>query len=171
MANQALLEKKFGLAIIIPWSLVLILGTLVTNEKFSQALPENPAVVINSGDSDSEAKPKDEGKTAKFFLENVRTEFLKIESEEDRVLIYKLLSGGAEYLKNAKSLKNTRQFDPILARVQSSYGWNRESYPEFTDAISDYLKKAGYEEPRSLESKEDRAWFFGIFEDLAQAIK
>ncbi len=170
MAEQNLFERKFGLSVIIPWSMVLILGTLLFNREFSQARPDAPVVVSNdTGNSGGESI--DEVDKSKLLLDNVRKEYLKIKSEDDRELIYKLLSGGAEYLKHAVSLTSTRQFDPILARVQSSYGWDRDTYPDFTDAVSEYLKHSGYEEPRSLESKDDRAWFLNIFESLSEAIK
>ena len=69
------------------------------------------------------------------------------------------------------SLKTTAQFDPMLGRVQSSYGWERDKHKEFTDAVSDYLIEVGYEEPRKLSTEEDRKWFRDIFRSLADAIK
>ena len=170
MAGQSLSEVKFGLATVIPWSLVLVLGTLYISERTAPL--SDPQIVdntSNTGESDSEEKTKEE--TVADLLNKVNAEFVKIENEEDRALIYKLLSGGAEYLNNATSLVDTSQFDPILGRVQSSYGWNRESYPDFTQAVSDYLVGAGYDEPRKLDTKENREWFQAIFEALAQAIE
>ena len=104
-------------------------------------------------------------------LKKVRTEYLKISDKADRTLIYKLFAGSAEYLSHAVSLKTTAQFDPMLGRVQSSYGWERDKHKEFTDAVSDYLIEAGYEEPRQLSTEEDRKWFRNIFRSLADAIK
>jgi len=106
----------------------------------------------------------------KSTLDKVRQSFLKIE-KQDQELIYKMIAGASDYLKNAESLSSTSQFDPVLSRVQSSYGWNREKYPEFTDAVSNYLISAGYEEPKELSSKEDRLKFAKIFEDLEESIK
>ena len=96
-------------------------------------------------------------------LKKVRTEYLKISDKADRTLIYKLFAGSAEYLSHAVSLKTTAQFDPMLGRVQSSYGWERDKHKEFTDAVSDYLIEVGYEEPRKLSTEEDRKWFRDIF--------
>ena len=104
-------------------------------------------------------------------LKKVRTEYLKISDKADRTLIYKLFAGSAEYLSHAVSLKTTAQFDPMLGRVQSSYGWERDKHKEFTDAVSDYLIEAGYEEPRQLSTEEDRKWFRNIFRSLTDAIK
>ena len=104
-------------------------------------------------------------------LKNVRAEYLKISDTADRTLIYKLFAGSAEYLSHAVSLKTTAQFDPMLGRVQSSYGWERDKHKEFTDAVSDYLIEAGYDEPRKLSTEEDRKWFRDIFRSLTDAIK
>ena len=165
-------EMRFGLATIIPWSLVLVLGTMQIDSIFHRVLPETPVVIPDSGESDG----KDEDETNEVVavdvkLNNVKEEFSKIENDSDKRLIYKLFSGAAEYLKNSKSLANTSQFDPILGRVQSSYGWAREKYPEFTDAVSEYLIAAGFDQPRKLETQEDRDWFHSIFESLTGAIK
>ena len=170
MAKQSLSEMKFGLATAIPWSLVLILGTLFISER-SQTLfgPHQVDTQVNNGEPNSEEENKEE--TVASLLNKVHDEFVKIEDENDKTLIYKLFSGSAEYLKHSVSLSDTSQFDPILGRVQTSYGWNRESYPDFTQAVSDYLVAAGYDEPRKLDTKEAREWFQGIFESLAQATR
>lgn len=104
-------------------------------------------------------------------LKEVQEEFNKIESKEDKLLIYKLIAGSAEYLKASESLKNTGQFDPILGKVQSSYGWNRDKYPKFTDAVSEYLVSEKYNEPKQLLTKEDRVNFANIFEKLSEVLK
>ena len=104
-------------------------------------------------------------------LKKVRAEYIKISDKADRTLIYKLFAGSAEYLSHAVSLQTTAQFDPMLGRVQSSYGWERDKHKEFTDAVSDYLIEAGYDEPRKLSTEEDREWFRDIFRALTDAIK
>jgi hypothetical protein len=101
--------------------------------------------------------------------EKVKAEFKKIESKEDRILIHKMFSGASDYLKNCKSLSQTGQFDPILGRVQNSYGWKREKYPKFTDEVSNYLKAMGFETPKTLDNEESRKEFQKIFEGLAEA--
>jgi len=167
MAKQSLAEMKLGLATVIPWSLVLILGTMhLPNVSRTLFGPQ----AFDSQVDNEEGGGEGEDTTVADLLNNVRTEFVKIESPEDKILIYKLFSGSAEYLKNSVSLKDTSQFDPILSRVQTSYGWNRESYPDFTQAVSDYLIAVGYDEPRKLDTKEAREWFQDIFETLAGAV-
>ncbi len=104
-------------------------------------------------------------------LDEVKEEFNKIESKEDKLLIYKLFAGASEYLAAAETLQSTNQFDPILGKVQTSYGWNREKYSKFTDAVSEYLVSVGYDEPKTLSSSVDRKEFAEIFKNLAEAIK
>jgi hypothetical protein len=104
-------------------------------------------------------------------LDKVKEEFNKIESKEDKLLIYKLFAGASEYLAAAETLQSTNQFDPILGKVQTSYGWNREKYSKFTDAVSEYLVSVGYDEPKALSSSVDRKEFAKIFKNLAEAIK
>lgn len=104
-------------------------------------------------------------------LERCKIEFDKIESEQDKLTIYKLFAGAGEYLEASKFTGSTGQFDPILGKVQSSYGWNREKYPAFTTAVSDYLVSVKYDEPKNISGIEDRALFAKIFKDLAGALK
>ncbi len=104
-------------------------------------------------------------------LKKVAEEFNKIESKDDKLLIYKLFAGSAEYLKTAETLKNTGQFDAVLGKVQSSYGWNREKYPKFTDAVSSYLVSEKYDEPKQLSTREDKEKFADIFNKMSEAIK
>jgi|TARA_B100000085_G_scaffold893_1_gene874 hypothetical protein len=104
-------------------------------------------------------------------LTRVTQVFTSIESTEDKLLIHKLFSGAGEYLNNCEELSTTGQFDPILGKVQSSYGWDREKYPELTDAVSEYLVSVGYQEPKQLNSESERQSFAKIFQDLAGATK
>lgn len=104
-------------------------------------------------------------------LQKVQEVFNSIESKSDRLTVHKLFAGGADYLAACKSLDSTSRFDPILGRVQTSYGWDREKYPELTDAVSEYLISVGYEEPKELKSSKDRKDFAKIFQGLAEATK
>ena len=104
-------------------------------------------------------------------LQEVQQVFNSIESKEDRLIIHKLFAGGGDYLSACESIDSTAKFDPILGRVQSSYGWDREKYPELTDAVSEYLISVGYDQPKELKSNRDRKEFAKIFQDLAGATK
>ena len=104
-------------------------------------------------------------------LTKVTQVFTSIENPEDKLLIHKLFSGAGEYLNSCEELSSTGQFDPILGKVQSSYGWDRERYPDLTDAVSEYLVSVGYQEPKQLTSESERQSFAKIFQDLAEATK
>lgn len=103
-------------------------------------------------------------------LKEVAKEF-KSMSKEDQDCLYKQWAGAASFIKSSKSLESTKDFDPLLGRVQADYGWNREKYPKLTDAISVYLKEQGFQEPRELKSSSDREWFYNIFFSLSMAVK
>lgn len=145
-------ERSIGSASAVILGAALLLTNLVNKPLEFSGVPAQQSVYSTNG------------------LEKVRSEFSKI-PKEDQVLIYKMVAGGADYLKNAQSLSSTSQFDPVLARVQTSYSWDREKYPSFTDAVSEYLISSGYEEPKELSSREDRLKFSKIFEDLEAALK
>lgn len=104
-------------------------------------------------------------------LKSVKEEFEKIESKDDKLTIHKLFSGAANYLKCCKTIVQTNQFDPILARVQSSYGWQREKYTKFTDAVSEYLVSVGYDKPKELSTEKEKLEFSKIFVDLSEVTK
>ena len=145
----------------IPWIIACLLGGYIASDRILDI--SNPVTIAGNGN--------DEGsENLSPALLKVREEFLKIQNKDDKALIYKLFSGSAEYLQNSSFVGNTGQFDPILGRVQSSYGWEREKYPAFTDAVSEYLIHAGYDEPRDLDGPESRQWFHSIFENLVTAI-
>jgi hypothetical protein len=104
-------------------------------------------------------------------IDVVKLEYNKIESDADRQLIYKLFGGAAEYLRAAETLSGTQSFGPILGRVQTTYGWEREKYPAFTDAVSDYLVSVDFNTPKELDTARAREDFAKIFDELAEATK
>jgi hypothetical protein len=104
-------------------------------------------------------------------IKKVAQEFSNIKSKEDKLVIHKLFSGSAEYLNNSVFIGTTSQFDPILQKVQTSYGWSREKYPKFTDRVSEYLISVGYDKPKELKTQSERKAFAKIFEDLSEATK
>lgn len=105
------------------------------------------------------------------YLNKVGEEFKKIESKEDKLLIYKLFAGAGEYLDNSNFTGSTAQFEPLLGKVQSSYGWKREKYSAFTDAVSSYLVSVGYDNPKQIATQADREAFSKIFKDLSKVLK
>jgi hypothetical protein len=103
-------------------------------------------------------------------LKTVNAEFKKI-SKEDQELFHKQVAGAALFLKNVKTIKNTKDFDPILSRVQKDFGWTREKYPDFVTAIEAYLREQNYQIAKDLVTETDREWFHNIFYSLESAIK
>lgn len=120
---------------------------------------EEPAPVVVG---DSKLSPE---------LQKVKIAFDSIQDADDKLTIHKLFAGSADYLAVCKELETTAQFDPILGKVQSSYGWDREKYPALTDAVSEYLISVKYQEPKSLKTDQDRKAFAKIFQDLSEATK
>lgn len=129
---------------------------------FNSVKPEisDTPIVASSSEADKTSK-----------IDKVKEEFAKIESKDDKILIYKQFAGASDFLFSAKKLTHTGQFDPILGRVQSSYGWDREKYADFTTAVSEYLVEVGYDDPKNLDSKEDLESFRKIFQELSEATK
>jgi len=119
----------------------------------------------------SEVKQSESTFVLTSSLKEVRDEFKKIESQEDKDLIYKQFAGSASYIKNAEQLESTNGFEKLLGKVQTSYGWDREKYPKFTDAVSEYLVEQGFDKPRTLTSQADKDWLHEIFNSLAEAVK
>ena len=124
-----------------------------------------------SSKSIPEAAPQQIVVTETQELEKVTEEFNKIESRDDRVLIYKLFAGAAEYLSSCQTMTETARFDPLLGKVQTSYGWDREKHSAFTDAVSNYLVSVDYDTPKKLETVKQRKDFAKIFQGLAEATK
>ncbi len=125
----------------------------------------DPATLIILDEGENTSKEMSEE------LQKVQEVFESIDDKDDKLLIYKLFAGSSEYLSNCETMQLTAAFDPILGKVQTSYGWDREKYPELTDAVSDYLVSVDYQEPKKLESSRSRRDFAKIFQNLAEVTK
>jgi hypothetical protein len=147
--------------------ILLILGMVTAfvayDRFFNEAIDKSQVLVSGS----SEVIVSD----SSDLIAQVSDEFNKIESKDDKILIYKLFSGAANFLEVCEDMDGTYQFDPILSKVQTSYGWDREKYPSFTDAVSNYLISVGYDIPKPLKTKEERMEFSKIFKALSEATK
>lgn len=91
-----------------------------------------------------------------------------VQSEKDYA--FKQFSGLSEYIKNS-NIPDSTKIDKLLDRMQGDYGWTREKHPEFTDAVSNYLKEKGYSKAVKFDSSESRINTSLIFVNLAEAIK
>lgn len=121
-------------------------------------------------DRDRDADSNNERVVLTDSLKRIRSEFQKLD-KEDQDTFYKLIAGSTLYIKNAANLNKSSDFQPVLAQVQSSYLWEVEKYPRFTDAISEYLIEEGYDQPRELKNSRDRQWLYNIFNSIYTAIK
>ncbi len=144
------MDKNNSTSLVISVAAIIIAGWV-------WLMKSDPAVSIQNDASDE--------------LKLVEENFNNIDSTEDKELIHKLFSGAGSYLSKCQVMVHTSQFDPILGKVQSSYGWKREKYPNFTDAVSDYLVSVRYDIPRELKTSQERKDFAKIFKDLAEATK
>lgn len=91
-----------------------------------------------------------------------------VQSEKD--FAFKQFSGMSEYIKSS-NIPDSTKIDKLLDRMQGDYGWTREKHPEFTDAVSIYLKEKGYSKAVKFDSSESRINTSLIFVNLAEAIK
>lgn len=112
-----------------------------------------------------------ENDPVKASLLNVKKEYSKIESEQDKLTIYKMFAGAADYLSVARTLGSNAEFSTLFANTLVSYGWEKEKYPAFTDAISTYLKSVNYHIPKKITSKEDIENLSQVFKAIEEALK
>lgn len=128
------------------------------------------AVILGCTAQEAPPVPESDAVVLTESLTKVQEEFKKMD-EKDRDSVYLQITGASLYLKHTTSLRRTSDFLPILGRVQSDYGWDVEKYPDFTEAVSNYLVQQGFEEPKEIKTKEDREWLYNIFNDLSLALK
>ena len=102
-------------------------------------------------------------------LNKVVTE-AKTLTKEDREFAFKQFSGLNQYILNSE-VPSSDKLDSLISRVQSDYKWGREKYPNFTTAVSDYLKEKNYQKAIKFDTQSARESTASIFFDLADAIK
>lgn len=134
---------------------VLLMGFTVYNNIPKKQTEANIQAVGDSSDS----------------LKKLTKAFRSIENREDKLLIHKIWTGSYLYLKNCEKMTSTSQFEPVLQRVQESYGQEVGKYPDFTDALSEYLVDVGYDDPKPLTTRSERLEFAEIFKGLMEATK
>ena len=103
-------------------------------------------------------------------LSEIKEEFNKI-PKKDQDFIYMQFAGSAEFLKHSKTVRSSSNYLQILGKVQSDFGWDVDKYPDFTTSVSNYLLEQGFDNPRMLDSEEDRQWLINIFDNLTNAVK
>lgn len=71
-------------------------------------------------------------------------------SKEDAEVMCMQFSGLAAYLLHTKKITKTSDLVKLITSFQEDYGWTREKYKTYTDAVETFLKKQGYETPKSI---------------------
>lgn len=83
-------------------------------------------------------------------------ESMKTVKKEDCLIMYKQFSGLSEYLKNSgKNIDTTPKVWALISGFQTQYGWQRETYKEYTDSVEKYLAEKKYQIPRKILSDDD----------------
>jgi hypothetical protein len=91
-------------------------------------------------------------------------------TKEDREFAFKQFSGMNQYILNSE-VPSSDKLDSLIGRVQDDYKWGREKYPNFTTAVSDYLKEKNYQKAVKFDTQSARESTASIFFDLADAVK
>lgn len=91
-------------------------------------------------------------------------------TQSDRSAVLKQYLGISEYIKNS-NVDRYAKIDPISIRVQGDYGYARETYPTYSDAISAYITANGLENDVVFSTREARLKTAKVFSDAAEAIK
>lgn len=94
----------------------------------------------------------------------------KTMTKEDREFAFKQFSGLNQYILNSE-IPSSDKLDGLMSKVQTDYRWGREKYPNFTTAVSDYLKEKNYQKAVKFDTQSVRESTASIFFDLADAIK
>lgn len=121
---------------------------------------------------DKEVKKVEEVKSTVIYSEALTKVSVEAKnmSESDRNFSFKLFSGLNQYIINSE-IQSSSELDNLIAKMQQDYKWGREKYPNFTSAVSDYLKEKNYQKAIKFDTKEARESTASIFFDLADAVK
>lgn len=72
-------------------------------------------------------------------------------SKDDCEIMFKQFTGLAEYLTHSgKNITTTPQVFELIKKFQTDYGWSREKYTKYTDAVEKYLTDKNYKLPKKL---------------------
>jgi|688.fasta_scaffold232717_4 hypothetical protein len=126
---------------------------------------------INPNISVPKFQVSQEDDAVKASLLTVKKEYEKIQNPEDKLIIYKMFAGAGDYLSVAKTLGSNVEFNSLFANTLVTYGWEKEKYPTFTDAISSYLKSVNYHIPKKITSKQDIENLGQVFKSIEEVLK
>lgn len=71
-------------------------------------------------------------------------------SKEDKKLIFTQFSGLHEYLSKTNKITKTTELFKVVESFQKDYGYTREKYKDYTDAVEAFLFKKGYKTPKTI---------------------
>lgn len=80
----------------------------------------------------------------------VITDSMKSVSKDDAKLMYMQFGGLVEYMTHTKNVTTTKELVQLIAEFQTDYGYTREKYTEYTDAVEAFLMKQGYKQPKTI---------------------
>lgn len=91
-------------------------------------------------------------------------------TKEDRDFAFKQFSGLNQYILNSQ-IPSSDKLQSLIDGMQKDYSWGKEKYPNFTTAVSDYLREKNYQKAIKFDTQESRVSTASIFFDLADAVK
>lgn len=80
---------------------------------------------------------------------------MKDVDEATCILAYKQFNGLADYLQATKKIDSVLKLMKVIEDFQKDYGYTREKYVAYTDAVEAFLKKGGYGYPMKIVDSPD----------------
>lgn len=80
---------------------------------------------------------------------------MKDVDEATCVLAYKQFNGLADYLQATKKVDNVLKIMRMVEDFQKDYGYTREKFVAYTNAVESFLKKSGYSYPMKIVDTPD----------------
>lgn len=86
------------------------------------------------------------------YSEDAKTiaDSMKNISKDDAELMYMQFSGLAQYMSHTKKIKTTAELNKIFGSFQQDYGYSREKYKAYSDAVEAFFLKNGYQETKNI---------------------
>jgi hypothetical protein len=80
---------------------------------------------------------------------------MKNVDEATCILAYKQFNGLADYIQATKKVDNVLKLMKMIEDFQKDYGYTREKFVTYTDAVEAFLKKGGYGYPMKIVDNPD----------------
>jgi hypothetical protein len=122
------------------WLLILAslftLGRCDINLNRIDVAPKNDARVVGVASVDSSVQ--------------TIVDSMKDVSKEDAETCYKVFSGLALYLEQTKKVQTTLEAFTLVQTLQTDFGYTREKYKPYTDAVEKFLIDKGYKKVKKI---------------------